>query len=76
MSGEVLDRMGAVGVGEGAGMPEFAVSHVIQGHSLRKAGIEPAGGLVDDAQVPWGWVSICDHKLQAGMALQRSDNYP
>src|SRR5918999_4772592 len=57
-------------------MSGLAVAHVVKGHGLRQAGVEPAGGLVDDPQVPLGWVSIADQKFQPAVALQASENYP
>jgi hypothetical protein len=57
-------------MGKATGMPEPPISYIIQRHSLRKAGIEPAGGLVDDAQMPLGWVGVADQKLYSGVAFQ------
>jgi hypothetical protein len=66
----MLDRMDAVGMGEGAGVPKFAITQVIKGHDFREAGVEPGGGLIDDSNVTLGWVGVGHQKLESGVLPQ------
>ena len=73
---EILQGVGAVDLGEGPGVVEPAVPDVIEGSGLRTAGVEPVGGLVDDAQMPLGWVGVGDQELQLSVVPQGPQHLP
>ena len=68
--GEVLNRVATVGVSQAPGMANFAVSDVVEGHRFGMAGIEPVGGLVNNAGVTLGRVGVGDQKLELRVGLQ------
>ena len=69
------DRVATIGMSQAPGMAELTIADVVQGHGLGMAGIEPVGGLIDNANVALGRVGVGDQELQFGVVLERPKHY-
>ena len=72
--GEVFQGTGAEGMGDGAGMAGRAVSQVVAGRGFAGAGVDPAGGLVDGAEVSDGWIGVGDEEFEGGVLVEGAED--